>query len=76
MDPVEKLRRDILSEYVGSVELNDKVAYISGAPIRPVVPLDTGSEVFVIGAYPAARFGVMGGERDVPVADNLGPFEP
>jgi uracil-DNA glycosylase len=76
MDATEKLRRDILGEYAGSVELNDKAIYISGAPLRPVVPLDTGSRVFIIGAYPSARFGVMGGERDVPMADNLGPFEP
>jgi uracil-DNA glycosylase len=41
-----------------------------------VVPLDVGSKVFIIGAYPSARFGVMGGKRDVPMADNLGPFEP
>lgn len=75
MDAIEQLRRDILREYATSVELNDKVTYISGAPLRPVVPLDTGSDVFIIGAYPSARFGVMSGERNVPMADNLGPFE-
>jgi uracil-DNA glycosylase len=32
--------------------------------------------VVIIGAYPSARFGVRDGERDVPMADNLGPFEP
>src|SRR4051812_10265360 len=76
MDAIEKLRRDILRDYATSIGLADKATYISGAPLRPVVPLDVGSKVFIIGAYPSARFGVMGGERDVPMADNLGPFEP
>jgi len=76
MTATEQLRRDILREYAPSIGLTNKASYISGAPLRPVVPLDTGSEVFIIGAYPSARFGVMGGERDVPMADNLGPFEP
>ena len=31
--------------------------------------------MFVIGAYPSARFHQIGAVRDVPVADNLGPFE-
>lgn len=75
MDTIDCLRRDILRGYATSVGLTDEVAYISGAPLRPVVPLDTGGEVFIIGAYPSARFGVIGRERDVPVADNLGPFE-
>ncbi|ABS25286.1 uracil-DNA glycosylase family protein [Anaeromyxobacter sp. Fw109-5] len=76
MNATEQLRRDILREYAASVGLPANANYISGAPLRPVVPLDTGSEVFIIGAYPSARFGVMNGERDVPMADNLGPFEP
>ncbi|MCA9617394.1 MAG: hypothetical protein KC731_00135 [Myxococcales bacterium] len=29
----------------------------------------------IVGAYPSARFATIGGERDVPVGDNLGPFE-
>lgn len=75
MNAIEQLRRDILREYAPSIGLNGNVSYISGAPLKPVVPLDTGSEVFILGAYPSARFGVMNGERDVPMADNLGPFE-
>jgi hypothetical protein len=63
-------------EYATSIGLASEAKYISGAPLEPVVPLDTGNEVFIIGAYPSARFGVMNGERDVPMADNLGPFEP
>jgi uracil-DNA glycosylase len=76
MTAIEQLRRDILREYASSIGLPANATFISGAPLRPVVPLDTGSDVFVIGAYPSARFGVINGERDVPMADNLGPFEP
>jgi len=76
MKAIDQLRRDILREYATSIGLPSDASYISGAPLRPVVPLDTGSDVFIIGAYPSARFGVMNCERNVPVADNLGPFEP
>jgi uracil-DNA glycosylase len=76
MKTVEQLRRAILAEYAKSVGLTADVHYISGAPMLPVVPLDTGSDVFIIGAYPSARFGTRQGIRDVPMADNLGPFEP
>jgi uracil-DNA glycosylase len=30
----------------------------------------------VVGAYPSARFAAISGHRDVPVGDNMGPFEP
>ena len=76
MKAIDRLRRDILREYAASIGLPSDASYITGAPLRPVVPLDIGSDVFIIGAYPSARFGVMNGERNVPVADNLGPFEP
>jgi uracil-DNA glycosylase len=32
--------------------------------------------VFILGAYPSAQFETVGAENDVPVGDNLGPFEP
>lgn len=80
LDNIERLRRAMLSEYPASIGLAPDARYISGAPLRPVVPLDVGTEagtdVFIVGAYPSARFGVVGGEQDVPMADNLGPFEP
>lgn len=76
MTAIKQLRRDIIRDYAASVGLPANANYISGASLRPVVPLDTGSEVFIIGAYPSARFGSLNGERDVPMADNLGPFEP
>ncbi len=49
---------------------------VHGTPFRPVGPLETATDgVMVVGTYPSARFATIAGERDVPVADNLGPFE-
>lgn len=76
-DAVQKLRRAILQDYAKSVGLCDDARYYGGARLRPVVPLDAAvGGVFIIGAYPSARFETVGGENDVPVGDNLGPFEP
>ncbi len=73
---INKLQRRIHREYVTSIGLKD-AAYYGGARLRPVIPLDTAINSFmIIGAYPSARFEAIGGERDVPVGDNLGPFEP
>jgi uracil-DNA glycosylase len=70
------LLREMYEGYAKSVGLDPTARYFHGTPLRPVVPLDTGvGGVFVLGAYPSARFGQIGGVADVPVADNLGPFE-
>ena len=70
------LPRRIFSDYSSSVGLNPRATYLHGTPIQPVVPLDTCVHgVFILGAYPSARFAVVSGIPDVPVADNLGPFE-
>ena len=70
------IQRAIQNEYAPSVGLK-RAQYFGGAPLRPVVPLDTAiGGFFILGAYPSARFEVVGRERDVPVGDNLGPFEP
>lgn len=62
--------------YAQSVGLDPAARYLHGTPLRPVVPLDAGiGGVFVLGAYPSARFAQLGEVSDVPVADNLGPFE-
>ena len=75
-DPVQSLVRRIYREYQKSVDLAPAAHYLYGTPLRPVVPLDSAlGGVMVVGAYPSARFGVVDGERDVPLADNLGPFE-
>ncbi len=66
MDAIEKLRREILSDYATSVGLSAEPKYISGAPLRPLVPLDVGSRVFIIGAYPSARFEFRDGISGVP----------
>lgn len=75
-ESVSQLQRSIFRDYAGSVGLDSDARYLDGTPLRPVVPLDVAvGGVMVIGAYPSARFAVIGKERDVPVADNLGPFE-
>ena len=57
------------------IPLPEPYQYIYGNPVQPVVPLDTAQGgVCIIGAYPSARFAVIGSERDVPIGDNCGPF--
>jgi uracil-DNA glycosylase len=75
--PIAKLQQEILQDYAGSVGLPAQARYYGGARLRPVVPLDTAvAGVFILGAYPSAQFETVGAQNDVPVGDNLGPFEP
>ena len=49
--------------------------FLYGNPVLPVVPLDTAcGGVFIVGAYPSARFATLKGVADVPVDNNPGPF--
>ncbi len=74
---ISRLQAAIVAEYAADVGLAPDASYVSGAPLRPLPPLDVGTDsVMIVGAYPSARFGVISGIRDVPVGDNLGPFEP
>jgi hypothetical protein len=74
---ITSLQQSMLREYAASIGLDGSVHYYGGARLRPVVPLDTAvNGVFILGAYPSARFESVGSENDVPVGDNLGPFEP
>ncbi len=76
-DTVRRLQRDILNHYAADVGLDPDPHYLGGAPLRPLPPLDTAvGGLMILGAYPSARFASVGGKRDVPVGDNLGPFEP
>lgn len=76
MPSARSLMRRMYDEYAESLGLSPHAKYLYGTPLRPVVPLDTASGgVFILGAYPSARFSVINGVADVPVADNLGPFE-
>lgn len=75
-DAITKFQRAILREYAESVGLEADPHYFGGTRLRPVVPLDTAvGGVLILGAYPSARFESVGSEIDVPVGDNLGPFE-
>ena len=76
MNGIKRLRRRIHSSYAESVGLDLQAHYIHGTPLRPVIPLDTArGGLFVVGAYPSARFHQIGSVRDLPVADIPGPFE-
>lgn len=76
MDELNTLRKQIYEGYAESVGLDPDARYIHGTPLRPVIPLNAArGGLFVIGAYPSARFHQIGSTRDVPVGDNLGPFE-
>ena len=73
---LKQLRKSIYESYAQSVGLDPGARYASGAPLRPVVPLDAArGGLLLTGAYPSARFQQIEGVRDVPVGDNLGPFE-
>jgi len=72
---VRNFQRQLFASYKDSLSLPEPYQYIYGNPIQPVVPLDTaGKGVFIVGAYPSARFAAIQSERDVPVGDNCGPF--
>jgi hypothetical protein len=76
MADIEKLLQSIYRDYARSIGLSEEASYIFGNPLRPVVPLDHGTDsVFFLGAYPSARFILYNKVLDVPAGDNLGPFE-
>jgi uracil-DNA glycosylase len=76
MPDTSHLLKAMYAEYAASVGLIPDARYLHGTPLRPVVPLDVATGgLFILGAYPSARFAVVDGVTDVPIADNLGPFE-
>ena len=76
MTSATNLIQSMYHDYAGSVGLDSDAKYLHGTPLRPVVPLDQGEGgLFILGAYPSARFAQIDKVTDVPVADNLGPFE-
>lgn len=75
MDTIRGFQRRLHVGYSSDLSLPPTYKYLYGNPVRPAVPLDTAVDsVFVIGAYPSARFATIGSERDVPVEDHCGPF--
>lgn len=70
------LLRSMHEQYASELKLSPKARYFNGAPLRPVVPLDHATEgLFILGAYPSAKFLAVDGLTDVPGGDNRGPFE-
>jgi hypothetical protein len=72
---IRQLLKHIYSDDSDSISLLEPYQYLFGNPVQPVVPLDLARKsAFIIGAYPTAKFAVIEGLRDVPVAGISGPF--
>ena len=72
---IRDFQQRLYRSYKNSLSLPDPYQYIYGNPVQPVVPLDvTQNGIFIIGAYPSARFAKINSERNVPIGDNCGPF--
>ncbi len=75
MNAIQAFQRRLHANYKNDLALPPTYSYLHGNPVQPAVPLDTAvNGVFVIGAYPSARFATIGSEPDVPVGDHCGPF--
>lgn len=73
---IRQLQQSIYRDYATQVGLSSHARYVHGNPVRPVVPLDVGLKgIFIVGAYPSARFELLRNVPDTPVGDNLGPFQ-
>jgi hypothetical protein len=73
---IGRFQRSLFRECCGSLNLPRTYKYLYGSPVQPIVPIDTHQDgVFILGAYPSARFASLAGERDVPVGDNCGHFQ-
>lgn len=72
---IREFQRNLFHKYCRTLKLPSTYKYLYGNPVQPVVPLDTHQGgVLILGAYPSAKFAAIQNERDVPVADNCGPF--
>lgn len=72
---IQEYQKRCFRDYSASLDLGKDYKFLYGNPILPVVPLDTATGgLFIIGAYPSARFASIGKVSDVPVDNNLGPF--
>ena len=67
MNDVRKILRNIYTQYKADIGLDSCASYLTGTPLRPVVPLDTAvGGLFILGAYPSARFAVVVGDQSNP----------
>ena len=75
MTAVRDFQKRLFSNYKDDLSLPQIYNYLYGNPIHPIVPLDTcPNNIFIIGAYPSAKFASIDSERDVPVNDLSCPF--
>ena len=75
MSTIKTYQRKLFANYKKDLSLPSEYNYLHGNPVQTIVPLDTAiNGVFIIGAYPSAKFASIGSERDVPVYDLCCPF--
>jgi len=75
MANVKIFQRHLFANYKSDLSLPPTYNYLYGNPIQPIIPVDTTTNgVFIIGAYPSAKFASIGSERDVQVNDLSCPF--
>jgi len=72
---IKSFQSRLFANYKKDLNLPNPYNFFYGNPIGVVVPLDTEqNNVFILGAYPSAKFATIKSIRDVPVGDNCGPF--
>ncbi len=73
---VEAFQRRLLQDYNHEIGLPQPYEFIDGNPVEPVVPREVATDgVFILGAYPTARFARRAGEAHVPVGNVERPFD-
>lgn len=75
MTTVKDFQKRLFENYKSDLSLPANYNYLYSNPIHPIVPLDISqNNIFIIGAYPSAKFASIDSERDVPVNDLICPF--
>ena len=76
---IRKYQLDCCSRYKSEIGYPAHYTYLSGAPIKVHVPIETPlNKVMIVGAYPSARFFTVDGPRgkvtNTPMEDHDSPF--
>ena len=73
---IKSFQSPLFANYKKDLNLPKPYNFFYGNPIGVVVPLDTTqNNVFILGAYPSAKFATIKGIRDVPVEIIADPFQ-
>ena len=72
---IKAFQKECFNDYKRSIGYPDYFTYLHGNPINIQVPIETTLGKFmIVGAYPSAKFYIVDGISDVPLADNDSPF--